>query len=27
MKNIFEEGELMKEATWAKIAQVQIEGG
>ena len=27
LKNIFEEGELMKEATCAKIAQVQIEGG
>lgn len=27
MKNIFEEGELIKEATCAKIAQVQIEGG
>jgi len=26
LKNIFEEGELMKEATCAKIAQVQIEG-
>jgi len=27
LKNIFEESELMKEATCAKIAQVQIEGG
>jgi hypothetical protein len=27
LKNIFEEGELIKEATCAKIAQVQIEGG
>ena len=27
LKNIFGEGELMKEATCAKIAQVQIEGG
>jgi hypothetical protein len=26
LKNIFEEGELIKEATCAKIAQVQIEG-